>query len=271
MHPKLQAIVDSMDYYQNVFPEDSCIVVTDTEKLVGFRKAKTLSIDLPLGVPVSQFEGTVTVKALREKRAFREEKDDTTFGVPYISTAQPIMADGQVIGVLSALTSNQQIDEMRGMASDLSSSVEEMTATNMDLSVASTDVSKQVEGLVTHAQAMQNDVRQINEIVKLVKDIAQKSKILGLNASIEAARSGQHGLGFAVVADEIQKMAQGSNESADQITAQLNNIRNAIETFTMSTTQIAAFTEQFATSMQELNAAYDIINNQAAKLLQLSH
>ncbi|MFU8645777.1 methyl-accepting chemotaxis protein [Lysinibacillus sp. RSDA_15] len=52
-----------------------------------------------------------------------------------------------------------------------------------------------------------------------------KAKNLGLNASIEVARSGEHGRGFAVVASEIQKMFQSNTESANSITKQLESIK----------------------------------------------
>ena len=114
--------------------------------------------------------------------------------------------------MLSAIISNEKMDSMRQLASELSSAVEEMTATNEELSAASMDVSKRLDGLVISAETMTDDIQQINQIVELVKGIATKSQILGLNASIEAARSGEHGKGFAVVAKEIQKMAQNSKD-----------------------------------------------------------
>lgn len=270
MHPKLQAVVDAIDIYQATFPEDTCICVTDEQSLIAYRPGKTIDLKVKLGATVEQFRGTVIAEALTKGRFMREEKDSERFGFAYISTAQPIMDGTKVLGVVSTIISNNKMDSMRHVAADLSSSVEEMTATNMELSITSTDVSKQLEGLVGYAETMNSDVQQVNEIVKLVKDIAQKSKILGLNASIEAARSGEHGKGFAVVANEIQKMAQGSTESADQITKQLENIRQSIHTVTTTTNRIASFTERFAASMQELNQAYDNINGHADNLLKLS-
>ncbi len=99
----------------------------------------------------------------------------------------------------------KKMDNMRLLASELSSSVEEMTATNEELTAASVDVSNRLAELSKFSESMTGDIQQINSIVDLVKGLAMKSKILGLNASIEAARSGEHGRGFAVVASEIQK------------------------------------------------------------------
>ncbi|MER1984409.1 MAG: methyl-accepting chemotaxis protein [Solibacillus sp.] len=270
MHPKLQAAVDTMDLYQATFPEDACIVVVDTEELIGYRPGKKIDMKLKLGMKVTNFRGTVTERALSQKRFFREEKGPEQFGFAYVSTAQPIFDGAQLLGVISAVISNEKMSSMRQLASDLSSAVEEMTATNEELTVASRDVASRLDGLVTSADTMSDDIQQINQIVGLVKGIASKSQILGLNASIEAARSGEHGKGFAVVAKEIQKMAQGSTESADKIAAQLSKVRDSIETVSGTTGQIAEFTERFATSMHELGAAYSNVNQTAEKLLAIS-
>lgn len=270
MHPKLQAAVDSIDLYQATFPEDACVVVANMEEVVGYRAGKNVDLKIKLGMKVGNFRGTVTERALSLKRFLREEKGPEQFGFAYIATAQPVFDGSQVVGVVSAIISNERMDSMRQLASELSSAVEEMTATNEELTVASVDVSNRLEGLVSFAETMTSDIQQINQIVGLVKGIAGKSQILGLNASIEAARSGEHGKGFAVVAKEIQKMAQGSTESADKIAAQLNNIRSSIDNMNSSTGQIATFTQQFSTSMHELGHAYTSINKTAEKLLQIS-
>ena len=58
---------------------------------------------------------------------------------------------------------------------------------------------------------------KIKEATTLISSIAEETNLLSLNASIEAARAGEAGRGFAVVASQIQKLADQSNESANQI------------------------------------------------------
>lgn len=270
MHPKLQATIDSIDLYQATYPEDACVIVADTEKVLAYKPGKKVDLKVGVGDPVHKYRGTATEIALSSGKFVKEERSAEGFGMAYIASAQPIFEGGRIIGVVSAIISNEKMDSMRLLATELSSAVEEMTATNEGLATASKDVSNRLEELSNFAESMTGDIEQINVIVHLVKDLAMKSKILGLNASIEAARSGEHGRGFAVVASEIQKMSQSSTESADSITVQLENIKQSIDQVNASTNQIAAFTQQFAASMHELTDAYKGVNSTAEKLMQIS-
>jgi methyl-accepting chemotaxis protein len=73
------------------------------------------------------------------------------------------------------------------------------------------------------------NVEEIGNIIGSVNAIAEQSKILAVNASIEAAKAGEYGAGFAVVAQEVKDLAQQSKEATEQITKTLTGIRHAIE------------------------------------------
>lgn len=76
---------------------------------------------------------------------------------------------------------------------------------------------------------------QIENITRLVSDLANQTNLLALNASIEAIRAGEHGKGFAVVAGEIRKLADQSKASAEKINVLLNDIQNTTKSTVMVT------------------------------------
>lgn len=79
----------------------------------------------------------------------------------------------------------------------------------------------------------------INELVDLIKSIAEQTKLLSLNASIEAARAGDAGKGFSVVADEVGKLAEQSSIATKEITSKITNMQSITDNATQEFQGIA--------------------------------
>jgi methyl-accepting chemotaxis protein len=79
------------------------------------------------------------------------------------------------------------------------------------------------------SRRMVSAVEEVGNVIRSVNAIAEQSKILAVNASIEAAKAGEYGSGFAVVAQEVKDLAQQSKDATKEITGTLTSIRLAIE------------------------------------------
>ena len=104
------------------------------------------------------------------------------------------------------------------------------TARN-SLSALSSEVSTFVEienELSSELSSLKTDADQVKNVLNVIKDIAEQTNLLALNAAIEAARAGEHGRGFAVVADEVRKLAERTQKSLTEIDMSISTIVQSI-------------------------------------------
>ncbi len=159
--------------------------------------------------------------------------DETLNTVEQVEKAVTEIADGATSQAQETQTATEQIIIMGNMIEATDAGVEELRANARKMRSAGEQATEIIGALNEVNQqtkdaidviAKQTDVTnesalKIKTAVDIITDIAEETNLLSLNASIEAARAGEQGRGFAVVAGQIQKLAEQSNESAQQITS----------------------------------------------------
>ncbi|OGH95328.1 MAG: hypothetical protein DKM50_00290 [Candidatus Margulisiibacteriota bacterium] len=133
--------------------------------------------------------------------------------------------------VTSFIESSKDINDIIDVLTSITDQTELNTLSQSSQEVISkmTDIRKEVEKSSGAVKSFVSRSTQINDMVEMVKSIAEQTNMLALNAAIEAARAGDAGRGFAVVASEIRKLAENSNKKAVDISKLILEINDEVE------------------------------------------
>ena len=97
-------------------------------------------------------------------------------------------------------------------------------------------IREQMEAIAESMVRLSEQGQAIGQIIATVEDLAAQSNLLAVNASIEAAKAGEHGKGFGVVAQEVKSLAEQSKQATNQVRTILSDIQKATTAAVMATT-----------------------------------
>ncbi len=129
----------------------------------------------------------------------------------------------------------QNSDELDSVSNKLSTDVDLLEDSMKELKVLIDKIMSLVEsatvGLNENSEKshmVESQAEEIQNVVSVIREIADQTNLLALNAAIEAARAGEHGRGFAVVADEVRKLAERTQKSLGEIDTTIHTLVQSI-------------------------------------------
>lgn len=176
-----------------------------------------------------------------------------------ISAEKNIKAAAEVLFIVANSLSQIgfQKHRLKEMSNDLVDRFAQISATMEELAATSVNVNENQISLNKEILNVKSISGQINVILDSIKSIADQTKMLGLNASIEAARAGSAGLGFAVVATEIRNLSQASKETALKIVKLTSDIENTVDMTLKISDSTLQNTENQSAAIEETTASVE--------------
>jgi methyl-accepting chemotaxis protein len=171
----------------------------------------------------------------------------------------------------AAVQSSSQIDAVSRSMNEASSGVSAAAAASDEFAMSIGEISRQAAHSAVLAreattaaeqadgtvQTLAHSADQIGEIVELIGSIARRTNLLALNASIEAARSGEAGRGFAVVASEVKELAAQTSKATEEIAAQIRAMQNSTGDSVGALKAIAGQIQQLEATAVSIASAVD--------------
>lgn len=224
-------VYESTGYPATVSDENAVLIADSLKKRIGITHAGAKAI---LNSDVKEY--FVTAEEAAKNPNVKEgynvpivvdgEKIGTTGIGGKIEVTKPlVMMTSRLMSI--SIREERQKEKIQDIIKLLSENVGQATKAMESISGSSQAAAATTEEVAEASEEAVKKVKDTDEILYLSRSTAEQIKLLGLNASIEAARAGQHGRGFSVVSSEMQNLGQKSTEATEKIHSILTEIEKA--------------------------------------------
>ncbi|WP_027623059.1 PocR ligand-binding domain-containing protein [Clostridium lundense] len=189
-----------------------------------------------------------------------------------ITTEKNVKAAAEVLYIVANSLSKIGYEQLKlkVVSSELKESFSQISSAMDDIATNSVTVTNNQHMLNDEILIVEKVSTEINSILDSIKNIANQTKMLGLNAAIEAARAGESGRGFGVVATEIRKLSDNSKETAERIMELTSKIQESVNKTIGLSQSTLANTEQQSAAIEETTASVGEVFGLAEQLNSLA-
>jgi Methyl-accepting chemotaxis protein len=247
------------------------VFMFDLEKYVYIRMGSI--INLPLKVGDKLPPTSTSYQCLQTGDKVQSFVGAEVLGVAYTGVAYPIRENGVIIGGIAVTGSNERehaLQNLPSLSKELSESLEQVSAAVENIAASAQELADGGQALTVQSQEVHEKSLQMEEVVEYINSVASDTKVLGLNASIEASRAGEIGRGFAVVASEIRAMAVSSATSAKDIRKIIGAIQSHVATMTLELGKVGGNTQEVSAAVEEIGATIESLSKAAIELSNLA-
>jgi hypothetical protein len=271
-HSIVKSFQDFAPVLSQMFPEGVFMVVTDLEKVIRIQGSKQFNIaNMKIGEKIS--DTSILRKVINTKEPASQEFDASKYGVPVRVECNPLFEDdnkNEIVGTFQIIIPSKLSVDLREMAIDLSQGIGGISSAIQELAASASEIHLNEQKLNNEIKQVIGLSEEINEVSSFIKDIADETKMLGLNAAIEAARAGEAGRGFGVVAEEIRNLSDQSKSTVPKIKKLTDTIKLRIDESSKKSQNSLSSSQEQAAATEEVTASVEEITKMADELTEIA-
>lgn len=222
----LQKFVETVPIIKDALGLDIMMSVTDGYKFLGYWRGDKMVADIHIGDPLPHDDPMWRSFNTGEKLV--SIMPASVYGFEFRAITIPLKDGNEIVGTMGIAISLENETFTKEASNKLLASIEEVQS-EVDEIYKDNDISKHLANdIMSSTNNLLTSVTEIQKFAQDIQNISTKTNMLSLNASIEAARSGEMGRGFAVVAEEMRKLANDTKESSIKILDVLNGLVTSV-------------------------------------------
>ncbi|GAA4703579.1 methyl-accepting chemotaxis protein [Brevibacillus fulvus] len=265
----IEHVLATMPTLSLMYPT-ATLALSDTEKILYYQEG-----DIKLGLVVGNEvnKQSITYKTMESGETIRQSvtREQSRFGIAFNVISVPIYGEAKKLeGALTLIFSREKEEKISLVSEELASSVTQMNQWAEHVASGAAQLASSITDISHNCRDVMQSVEENAKVVDVVKDMANRSNLLGLNAAIQAAQAGEYGRTFGVVASEIRNLAEQSRKSSESILKSMSSMKEKVVQVMREMEEESAATQEMASSIQQINAALQSLQEMAIEMKQLA-
>lgn len=212
-------------YINDLTINDTSVFITDRSKYLMVIPGEEIDLNKRAGDTVPQ--GAAILDSMAQDLILRKKIPASVMGIPYIACSMPIHEGNEIVGGVIFVTSIKRQDKFTDIASTISEGVDKAYSSSGFIEDGAEKMVSVYQELHDLSEMLSSSISETDSVLKLIDKFAKQTNLLGLNASVEAARAGSAGKGFSIIANETRRLAISISDSAKKIEEIFEKIKNA--------------------------------------------